>query len=603
MLHRPTPFDKAQYRTLIGWSCKIAFFVKKSIHMRTSQFFLSTLKEAPSDAEIVSHKLMLRAGLIKRLAGGIYTWMPAGLRVLKKVENVVREEMNRAGAVELFMPAVVPAELWQETGRWEKYGPELLRIKDRHQRDFVIGPTHEEVITDIVRKDVKSYRQLPIHLYQVQSKFRDEIRPRFGVMRGREFLMKDGYSFHTSFADLEREYRNMHETYSRIFTRLGLKFRAVAADTGSIGGTGSHEFHVLADSGEDAIAFCPDSDYAANVELAEAVPPQAPRAAAAEAIAKVATPGKTRCEDVVELLKLPLEKSVKAIAIMHNEAFCLLLIRGDHTLNEIKVGKIPGLDPFRFATDAEIVDFLGCKPGYIGPVGVDNSKVRVIADRTVAAMDNFVCGANAEGFHLTGANWGRDLPEPSLVADIRNVLPGDPSPDGKGTLDLCRGIEVGHIFQLRTKYSEAMKCVYLDENGKEQVMEMGCYGIGVSRIVGAAIEQGHDERGIIFPAAIAPFEVCIVPMGYTKSDAVKTAADALYAELRAAGVDVVLDDRNERPGVMFADMELIGVPHRVVVGERGLKEGQLEYKGRSDSEAQMITSGNMTAFLREKLCA
>ena len=571
--------------------------------MRTSQFFLSTLKEAPSDAEIVSHKLMLRAGLIKRLAGGIYTWMPAGLRVLKKVENIVREEMNRAGAVELFMPAVVPAELWQETGRWEKYGPELLRFKDRHQRDFVIGPTHEEVITDIVRKDVKSYRQLPIHLYQVQSKFRDEIRPRFGVMRGREFLMKDGYSFHTSFADLEREYRNMHETYSRIFTRLGLKFRAVAADTGSIGGTGSHEFHVLADSGEDAIAFCPDSDYAANVELAEAVPPQAPRAAAAEAMVKVATPGKTRCEDVAALLKLPVEKSVKAIAIMHDEAFCLLLIRGDHTLNEIKVGKIPGLDPFRFATDAEIVNFLGCKPGYIGPVGVDSSSVRVIADRTVAAMDNFVCGANAEGFHLTGVNWGRDLPEPSLVADIRNVLPGDPSPDGKGTLDLCRGIEVGHIFQLRTKYSEAMKCVYLDENGKEQVMEMGCYGIGVSRIVGAAIEQGHDERGIIFPAAIAPFEVCIVPMGYTKSDAVKTAANALYAELRAAGVDVVLDDRNERPGVMFADMELIGVPHRVVVGERGLKEGMLEYKGRSDSEAQMIASGDMAAFLREKLCA
>jgi prolyl-tRNA synthetase len=603
MHHRLTLFGKAQYRTPIGWSCKIAFFVKKSILMRTSQFFLSTLKEAPSDAEIISHKLMLRAGLIKRLAGGIYTWMPAGLRVLKKVENIVREEMNRAGAVELFMPAVVPAELWQETGRWEKYGPELLRFKDRHQRDFVIGPTHEEVITDIVRKDVKSYRQLPIHLYQVQSKFRDEIRPRFGVMRGREFLMKDGYSFHTSFADLEREYRNMHETYSRIFTRLGLKFRAVAADTGSIGGTGSHEFHVLADSGEDAIAFCPDSDYAANVELAEAVPPQAPRAAAAEAMVKVATPGKTRCEDVVELLKLPLEKSVKAIAIMHDEAFCLLLIRGDHTLNEIKAGKIPGLDPFRFATDAEIVDFLGCKPGFIGPVGVDSSRVRVIADRTVAAMDNFVCGANAEGFHLTGANWGRDLPEPSLVADIRNVLPGDPSPDGKGPLDLCRGIEVGHIFQLRTKYSEAMKCVYLDENGKEQVMEMGCYGIGVSRIVGAAIEQGHDERGIIFPAAIAPFEVCIVPMGYTKSDAVKTAADALYAELRAAGVDVVLDDRNERPGVMFADMELIGVPHRVVVGERGLKEGQLEYKGRSDSEAQMIASGEMAAFLREKLCA
>ena len=571
--------------------------------MRTTQFFLSTLKEAPSDAEIVSHKLMLRAGLIKRLAGGIYTWMPAGLRVLKKVENIVREEMNRAGAVELFMPAVVPAELWQETGRWEKYGPELLRLKDRHQRDFVIGPTHEEVITDIVRKDVKSYRQLPIHLYQVQSKFRDEIRPRFGVMRGREFLMKDGYSFHASFADLVREYQSMHETYSRIFTRLGLKFRAVAADTGSIGGTGSHEFHVLADSGEDAIAFCPTSDYAANVELAEALPPSSVRATAGAAMVKVATPNRIRCEDVAEFLQQPLEKTVKAIAVMHDEAFVLLLLRGDHALNEIKAGKLPGLDPFRFATDSEIEQFLGCKPGYIGPVGVDSSKVRVIADRTVAAMDNFVCGANAEGFHLTNVNWGRDLPEPVLVADIRNVLPGDPSPDGKGALELCRGIEVGHIFQLRTKYSEAMKCTFLDENGKEQVMEMGCYGIGVSRIVGAAIEQGHDERGIIFPAAIAPFEVCIVPMGYTKSEAVKTAADQLYADLRTAGIDVVLDDRNERPGVMFADMELIGVPHRVVVGERGLNEGKLEYKGRNDAEAQMIAAGDMLAFLQGKLCA
>ncbi|MDQ5879340.1 MAG: prolyl-tRNA synthetase [Pseudomonadota bacterium] len=571
--------------------------------MRTTQFFLSTLKEAPSDAEIVSHKLMLRAGLIKRLAGGIYTWMPAGLRVLKKVENIVREEMNRAGAVELFMPAVVPAELWQETGRWEKYGPELLRLKDRHQRDFVIGPTHEEVITDIVRKDVKSYRQLPIHLYQVQSKFRDEIRPRFGVMRGREFLMKDGYSFHASFADLVREYQSMHETYSRIFTRLGLKFRAVAADTGSIGGTGSHEFHVLADSGEDAIAFCPTSDYAANVELAEALPPSSVRATAGAAMVKVATPNRIRCEDVAEFMQQPLEKTVKAIAVMHDEAFVLLLLRGDHALNEIKAGKLPGLDPFRFATDSEIEQFLGCKPGYIGPVGVDSSKVRVIADRTVAAMDNFVCGANAEGFHLTNVNWGRDLPEPVLVADIRNVLPGDPSPDGKGALELCRGIEVGHIFQLRTKYSEAMKCTFLDENGKEQVMEMGCYGIGVSRIVGAAIEQGHDERGIIFPAAIAPFEVCIVPMGYTKSEAVKTAADQLYADLRTAGIDVVLDDRNERPGVMFADMELIGVPHRVVVGERGLNEGKLEYKGRNDAEAQMIAAGDMLAFLQGKLCA
>ena len=571
--------------------------------MRTSQFFLSTLKEAPADAEIISHKLMLRAGLIKRLAGGIYTWMPIGLRTLKKVENIVREEMNRAGAIELLMPAVVPAELWEETGRWEKYGPELLRFKDRHQRDFVIGPTHEEVITDVVRKDVKSYRQLPLHLYQVQTKFRDEIRPRFGVMRGREFLMKDGYSFHTSFADLEREYKNMYDTYGRIFTRLGLQFRAVAADTGSIGGTGSHEFHVLADSGEDAIAFCPDSDYAANVELAEAKAPAAARDAAASVMEKVATPGRTRCEDVAEFLKLPLEQSVKAIAVVHDEQFVLLLLRGDHSLNEIKVGKLPGLDPFRFATDAEIVAALGCKPGYIGPVGIDANKVRIIADRTVAAMSDFVCGANAEGFHLTGVNWGRDLPEPSLVADIRNVVVGDPSPDDKGSLDLCRGIEVGHIFQLRTKYSEAMQCTFLDEQGKEQVMEMGCYGIGVSRIVGAAIEQGNDERGIVFPAAIAPFEACIVPMGYHKSDAVRAAADNLLADLKAAGIDVVLDDRNERPGVMFADMELIGIPHRIVVGERGLKEGQLEYKGRRDADAQMIPAGNILAFLREKLCA
>ena len=571
--------------------------------MRTTQFFFSTLKEAPSDAEIVSHKLMLRAGLIKRLAGGIYTWMPLGLRVLRKVENVVREEMNRAGAIELLMPAVVPAELWQETGRWEKYGPELLRFKDRHQRDFIIGPTHEEVITDVVRKDVKSYRQLPLHLYQVQTKFRDEIRPRFGVMRGREFLMKDGYSFHTSFEDLQREYRNMHETYSRIFTRLGLQFRAVAADTGSIGGTGSHEFHVLADSGEDAIAFCPDSDYAANVELAEALAPAAPRAAAEERMEKVATPNRTRCEDVADFLKRPLEKIVKAIAVMHDGEFVLLLLRGDHNLNEIKAGKLPGLDPFRFASDAEVERFLGCKPGYIGPVGVDTTKVRVIADRTVAHMGDFVCGANAEGFHLTGVNWSRDLPEPSLIADIRDVASGDPSPDGKGSLDICRGIEVGHIFQLRTRYSEAMKCTFLDESGKEQVMEMGCYGIGVSRIVGAAIEQGNDERGIIFPAAIAPFSVAIVPMGYNKSAAVKETADNLYAELRAAGVDVVLDDRNERPGVMFADMELIGVPHRVVVGERGLADGKLEYKGRNDTDAQMVALGDMAVFLKGKLCA
>ena len=570
--------------------------------MRASQFFISTLKEAPADAEVVSQKLMLRAGMIRRLAAGIYTWMPMGLRVVRKVEKVVREEMDRAGAIELFMPAVQPAELWQESGRWEKYGPELLRFKDRHHRDFVIGPTHEEVITDVVRREIKSYRQLPKHFYQIQTKFRDEIRPRFGVMRGREFTMKDGYSFHNSFEDLEREYRNMYETYSRIFARLGLQFRAVAADTGSIGGTGSHEFHVLADSGEDAIAFCPDSDYAANVELAEAVAPAAPRAAAAETLEKKATPGKIRCEDVAEFLGTALTRTVKAIAVMHDGEFSLLLIRGDHNLNEIKVNKLPGLDPFRFATDEEVETFLGCRPGYIGPVGVDRAKVRVIADRTVAAMDNFVCGANAAGFHLTGANWGRDLPEPDFVADIRNVVAGDPSPDGKGALDLCRGIEVGHIFQLRTKYAEALKCHFLNEQGKEQVMEMGCYGIGITRIVGSAIEQGNDERGIIFPAAIAPFELVIVPMGWGKSPAVREAAEKLYAELTAAGIDVILDDRDERPGSMLADWELIGIPHRVVIGERGLKEGVAEYQGRRDAEAAKLPLAEIAALARAKVC-
>jgi prolyl-tRNA synthetase len=572
--------------------------------MRTSNYFISTLKEAPSDAEIVSHKLMMRAGLIKRLAGGIYTWMPLGLRVLRKVENIVHEEMDRAGAIELSMPAVQPAELWQESGRWEKYGPELLRLKDRHQRDFVIGPTHEEVITDVVRKEVKSYRQLPLHFYQVQMKFRDEIRPRFGVMRGREFLMKDGYSFHTSFEDLQREYRNMFDTYSRIFSRMGLKFRAVAADTGSIGGTGSHEFHVLADSGEDALAYCPNSDYAANVELAEALPPATARAEAKKPMTKVATPDKTRCEDVAAFLSALLSQTVKAIAIMRTleedtaGQFAMILLRGDHGLNEIKAQKIVG--DFRFARDDEIVEALGCKPGYIGPVGIGD--IPVFVDRSVAAMSDFICGANEAGFHLTGVNFGRDLPEPATVSDLRNVVAGDPSPDGKGTLELCRGIEVGHIFQLRKKYAEALKCSFLDVNGQSQVMEMGCYGIGVSRIVGAAIEQNHDERGIVFPRAIAPFEVCIVPMGYTKSESVKAAADTLYADLKAAGVDVLLDDRNERPGVMFADMELIGIPHRVVVGERGLGEGKLEYKGRTDSEAEMVPLDAIGAFLKARLC-
>jgi prolyl-tRNA synthetase len=573
--------------------------------MRTSQFFISTLKEAPSDAEIVSHQLMLRAGLVKRLAGGIYTWMPMGLRILRKVESIVRQEMDSAGAIELLMPAVQPAELWQESGRWEKYGPELLRLKDRHQRDFVIGPTHEEVITDVVRREIRSYRQLPLHFYQVQMKFRDEIRPRFGVMRGREFLMKDGYSFHTSFADLQREYANMYETYTRIFNRLGLKFRAVAADTGSIGGTGSHEFHVLADSGEDALAYCPDSDFAANVELAEAIAPDTARTAASETMAKIATPGKIRCEDVAAMLSIPITRMVKAIAIIrepHEDSparFALILLRGDHDLNEVKTQKLVG--EFRFARDEEIVTALGCQPGYIGPVGRNN--IAVFADRSVAAMSDFVCGANEAGFHLTGVNFGRDLPDPETIADLRNVLVGDPSPDGKGQLELCRGIEVGHIFQLRTKYAEALKCSFLDENGQSQIMEMGCYGIGVSRIVGAAIEQGHDERGIIFPKAIAPFEACIVPMGYAKSAAVKTAADKLYAELTAAGVDVLFDDRNERPGVMFAEMELIGIPHRIVVGERGLAEGKFEYKGRTDAEAQLVPLAEIVPFLKDRLCA
>ena len=569
--------------------------------MRASNYFLSTLKEAPAEAEILSHKLMLRAGLIKRLAGGIYTWMPLGLRVLRKVEAIVREEMNRAGAIELAMPAVQPGELWQESGRWEKYGPELLRLKDRHQRDFVIGPTHEEVITDIARREIKSYRQLPVHFYQVQMKFRDEIRPRFGVMRGREFLMKDGYSFHADYEDLQREYRNMHDTYARIFTRLGLEFRAVAADTGSIGGSGSHEFHVLADSGEDALAFCPASDYAANVELAEALAPAAPRAAPSSVLTKLATPEKTRCEDVAEFLGALLTRTVKAIAVVREAGgFALLLLRGDHDLNEIKAQKIVG--DFRFARDDEIAAALGGPPGYIGPVGIDGN-IPVFADRAVAAMSDFICGANEAGYHLSGVNFGRDLPEPVEVADLRKVVAGDPSPDGKGTLEICRGIEVGHIFQLRKKYSEAMKCAFLDVNGQSQNMEMGCYGIGVSRIVGAAIEQSHDERGIVFPRAMAPFEVCIVPMGYAKSEIVRQAADRLYADLAAAGIDVLLDDRDERPGILFADMELIGIPHRIVVGERGLSDGKLEYKGRRDAQAEMLAKESIVGFLKTRLCA
>jgi prolyl-tRNA synthetase len=570
--------------------------------MRVSQFFISTLREAPADAEIVSHKLMLRAGIIRRLAGGIYTWMPLGLRIVRKVEAIVREEMNRAGAIELSMPVVQPAELWQESGRWEKYGPELLRFKDRHQRDFLIQPTSEEVITDLARSELRSYRQLPVHFYQIQTKFRDERRPRFGIMRGREFTMKDGYSFHADHADLQREYDNMYDTYTRIFTRLGLKFRAVAADTGSIGGTGSHEFHVLADSGEDAVAYCPDSNYAANVELAEALAPAAARPAPATSMHKVPTPGKTRCEDVAALLGAPLAQTVKAIAVMHEEELVLLLLRGDHSLNEIKTQKLPGMDPFRFATDAEVERHLACKPGYIGPVGAD-ARIRVIADRAVAVMADFICGANEEDYHLAGANFGRDLPEPVLVADIRNVAPGDPSPDGKGKLEICRGIEVGHIFQLRTKYSEAMKAVFLDESGRSRAYEMGCYGIGVTRIVGAAIEQNHDARGIVFPQPIAPFQLALVPIGYRKGAQVRETCDRLYLELTAAGIEVLLDDRDERPGVMFADMELIGIPHRIVVGERGLKEGKLEYQGRRDQASTPVPVSELLAFIQARLCA
>jgi prolyl-tRNA synthetase len=569
--------------------------------MRASRFFISTLKEVPAEAELASHRLMLRAGLIRRLAAGIYTWLPLGMRVQRKIEAIVREEMNRAGAVELSMPVVQPAELWQESGRWNAYGPELLRFKDRHEREFVIQPTSEEVITELARAELKSYRRLPVHFYQIQTKFRDERRPRFGIMRGREFVMKDGYSFHTDYADLQREYRNMYDTYTRIFTRLGLQFRAVAADPGSIGGTGSHEFHVLADSGEDAIAWCPESAFAANVELAEALAPAQGRAAPAQALQKVATPGLTRCDEVAALLKLPLQRTVKAVAVMHDEKLVLLLLRGDHTLNEVKASKVQGVGPFRFASDGEIQSALGCKPGYIGPLGARG--VRVIADRAVEAMSDFVCGANEEGFHLAGVNWGRDLPEPSGVEDLRNVVAGDPSPDRRGRLEIVRGIEVGHIFQLRTKYSEALKAVYLDEKGASRPMEMGCYGIGVTRIVAAAIEQNHDARGIVFPSAIAPFAVALVPIGYHKSDAVRSAADALYRELGQQGIDVLMDDRDERPGVLFADMDLIGVPHRIVLSERGLAAGTAEYKGRRDEKPRDIPLAEAAAFVQERIGA
>jgi prolyl-tRNA synthetase len=564
--------------------------------MRASKFFISTLKEAPSEAEVISHKLMLRAGLIKRLTSGVYTWMPLGLRVLRKVETIIREELNRSGAIELSMPAVQPAELWIESKRWEQYGPELLRIKDRHDRDFCFGPTHEEVISDVVRREVKSYRQLPLNFYQIQTKFRDEIRPRFGVMRGREFVMKDAYSFHTSYEDLQATYREMYDCYSRIFTRLGLKFRAVAADTGSIGGTGSHEFHVLADSGEDAIAYCPNSDYAANVELAEAVAPAAPRAAARHAQTKVHTPGVKTIAELCAFLKIPAVKTVKAVVVDGaDDKPVLLMVRGDHELNLIKAGKLSQLkQPVTFASPAAIREAFGADPGSLGPVGF---KGLVIADRTVAAMADFVIGANENDQHYTGANIARDFAEP-MVADLRNVVSGDACADGKGPLELCRGIEVGHIFQLRTKYSKALNLAFLDEGGKSQIMEMGCYGIGVTRVVAAAIEQNHDARGIIFPASIAPFDVAIVPIGMKKSAAVKEAAEKLYADLQAAGLDVLLDDREDRLGSMLADIELIGVPQRIVVGERGLKTAQVEYQRRSDEAATMIALSDVAGRVK-----
>ena len=572
--------------------------------MRASRFFISTLKEAPADAEIISHQLMLRAGMIRRLGSGIYNYLPMGLRVIRKVENIVREEMDRAGAIELLMPLVQPAELWQETGRWEKMGPELLRLKDRHGRDYAMQPTSEEVVTDIARSEIKSYRQLPVNFYHIQTKFRDERRPRFGLMRGREFTMKDAYSFDRDVAGLQHSYALMVDAYTRIFQRFGLTFRAVAADNGAIGGSGSQEFHVIADTGEDALVYCPTSDYAANIEAAEALPPGTARAAPTQPLTKTPTPGKERCEDVAALLGLPLTQTVKSIVLsVEKEAgareIWLLLLRGDHELNEVKASKLPGIGPFRFASEAEIVEHFGCKPGYLGAIGTAKP-VKVVADRSVAVMSDFVCGANQEGFHYTGANWGRDLPEP-LVADIRNVVAGDPSPDGKGVLEVQRGIEVGHVFQLGTRYSADMKATYLDEKGQPQLMQMGCYGIGITRILGAAIEQNYDDKGIIWPASIAPFEVVLCPLGYDRSEAVKAAADELYQALQQAGVDVMLDDRGERPGVMFADWELIGIPHRVVIGERGLKDGQLEYQGRRDQAATAIPRAQMTDYLKAKL--
>jgi len=567
--------------------------------MRVSKFLLSTVRETPAEAETISHQLMLRAGMIRKLAAGIYTWLPLGLKVLRKVEAIVRAEMNRAGAQEVLMPAVQPAELWQESGRWDEYGPELLRLKDRHQRDFCFGPTHEEVITDLIRRDVKSYRQLPANFYQIQMKFRDEIRPRFGVMRAREFLMKDAYSFHIDEASLMETYETMRETYSRIFARVGLEFRPVAADTGAIGGRASHEFHVLADSGEDAIAICDKCNYAANVEMAQALPPLGKRAALGKPTQTVDTPGQHTIEQVSKFLKVEPKQTIKTLLVKGVGGAIALVLRGDHELNEVKAAKLPQVaKPLVFLTPGEVELAAGCETGSIGPVGL---KIPVIADESAARLADFVCGANVNGKHLVNVNWGRDAAEP-VVADIRKVIEGDPCPDsgtGKcsGTLSIRRGIEVGHIFQLGTKYSEKLNATVLDETGRSVVMPMGCYGIGVSRVVAAAIEQNHDDHGIIWPDAIAPFQIALVPIGYQKSAPVKEAVDKLYAELTAAGFEVLLDDRNERPGVIFADMDLIGIPHRLVLGDKGLAKGIVEYKGRRDKEPREVPTDQIISFL------
>ena len=578
--------------------------------MKASQFFISTLKDAPADAEVVSHKLMTRAGMVKKLGAGIYSYMPMGLRVIHKVEKIVREEMNRAGAVELTMPVVQPAELWQETGRFDKMGPELLRIKDRHERDYVVQPTSEEVITDIARQEFRSYKQLPKNFYQIQTKFRDERRPRFGLMRGREFTMKDAYSFDRDQTSAKQSYQVMAAAYRRIFDRFGLQYRAVAADSGAIGGDLSEEFQVIAATGEDAIVYCPDSEYAANMEKAQAAAPTAERPPAAEAMTRTPTPGKSTCADVAAFLSVPLQRTLKTLVLatdVRNEQgevvksqVWLLLLRGDHEMNEVKVGKLPGLADFRFATLPEIETHFGSKPGYLGPVGL-LQPLKVIADRDVAVMSDWICGANEEDFHITGVNWGRDLPEPDLVADLRNVVAGDASPDGKGVLAIERGIEVGHVFYLGTKYSRAMDATFLDENGKPQFLEMGCYGIGITRLPAAAIEQNHDERGIIWPDALAPYTVVVCPIGMDRSEAVKLEAERLYADLLAAGVDVLLDDRNERPGAMFADWELIGVPHRITIGDKGLKEGVVEYQHRRDSVATKVPAADVLALVRSRL--